>query len=93
MIKIYFSGVDEWNRPVFRSVLNKHSYYCDVTNLFDYGITEEKVLEFYATVGTAGIIYKGTCLDSEPAGDHVEVELVTRKMAAEMLKKQEGGQQ
>lgn len=92
-IKVYFAGVDEWNRPVFRSVQNKHSYYCDVVHLVDYKAKEEEVLANYAAVGTAGICYKGTRFDSEPMGDPAEVELVTRKEAYEMLKEQEGGQQ
>lgn len=92
-IKVYFAGIDYWNRPVFRAVFKKCAYYCDVVHLVDYGTTnEEKLLEYYNTVGTAGIIYKGTSFEAEPAGDHVEVELVTRKEAYEMVKEQEGGQ-
>ena len=92
-IKVYFAGVDEWNRPVFRSVQNKHSYYCDVVHLVDYKAKEEEVLAHYAAVGTAGICYKGTRFDSEPMGDPAEVELVTLETAHKMLKEQEGGQQ
>ncbi len=92
-IKVYFAGVDEWNRPEYRSVSNKHSYYCDVVHLVDYKAKEEEVLAHYAAVGTSCITYKGTRFDSEPMRDPVEVELVTRKEAFEMLKEQEGGQQ
>lgn len=92
-IKVYFAGVDEWNRPVFRSVHNKQAYYCDVVHLVDYKAKEEEVLAHYAAVGTSGITYKGTRFDSEPMGDPAEVELVTRSEASEMLKKKEGGLQ
>lgn len=84
--KVYFAGVDEWNRPVFRSVLNARAYYCDVNHLFDYQATEKEVLEHYGTVGTSGICYKGTRFDSEPYGDPANVEILTREAAHELLK-------
>ena len=86
--KVYFSGIDGWNRPVFRSIFNSREYYCDVYNLFDYNETEAVVLAFYEVRGTASICYKGTMFDSEPDGDPADVEIVTRKEAAELHRKE-----
>lgn len=85
-VKIYFAGVDDWNRPTFREVLNKSRYYCDIYKLFDYNTPEDKIMDWYSFVGVAGIVFKGSCFDSEPYGERVNVELVTREEAAKILR-------
>lgn len=86
-VKVYYAGVDEWNRPVFKEIAGKR-YYCDVFHLFDYNAPEEEVLKWYASAGTSAICYKGSRFDSEPEGDPADVEIVTRKEAKEMICKQ-----
>ena len=84
-VKVYFAGVDDWERPTFRAIFDKTKYYCDIYKLFDYNTTEEKNLSWYSLVGTAAIFYKGSRFDSEPMGSPAEVEIVTRKEAVKML--------
>ena len=89
--KVYFAGVDDWNRPTFRSVTKKNVYYCDVFNLFDWGESEETILAFYEKRGTRSICYKGNTFDAEPQGDPENppmIEIVTRKAAVEMRKEE-----
>lgn len=86
--KVYYAGIDDWNRPVFRSVFNSREYYCDVFNLFDYHENEAVVLAFYEERGTASICYKGTMFDSEPDGDPADVEVVTRDVAIKLMRKE-----
>lgn len=84
-VKVYFAGVDDWDRPTFRAVFDKTKYYCDIYKLFDYDATEEKILSWYSLVGTAAIFYKGSRFDSEPMGSPADVEIVTRAEAVKML--------
>lgn len=87
--KVYFVGVDDWNRPTFRSAYRKNVYYCDVYNLFDWGEDEETILAFYKEHGTRSICYKGNTFDAEPQGDPENppmVELLTHKQVMEMDK-------
>ena len=89
-VKIYFAGVDDWNRPTFREVLDKKRYYCDIYKLFDYNATEETITAWYSLVGVAGIVFKGNKFDAEPLGTRYNVELVTRQDAANILKSMNG---
>lgn len=75
--KIFYVGVDDWNRPTFRSVENRREFYCDVFNLFDYYTPEDKIIEFYGTEPVE-LNYKGWCFDSEPMGDPTQVVIVFR---------------
>ncbi len=79
-IKIYFAGVDYWNRPVFKN-LGGRLYFCDVEHLVNYDVTEEQILEHYRRHGTAGIIFKGWSLEDEPQGGQYDVELITQEQA------------
>ena len=83
-VQVYFAGVDSWNRPVFKEINGKR-YYCDVFHLFDYGVSEDKVLALYESSGTASICYKGSRFDSEPDGEPAEVEILTHKQAKDIL--------
>lgn len=84
-VKICFVGVDEWNRPTFCEVLNKSRYYCDICKLFDFNTTEEEIMDWYSLVGVSGIVFKGSCFYSEPYGELVNVELVTRDETADIF--------
>lgn len=84
-VKIYFVGVDEWNRPTFREVLNSSRYYCDICKLFDFNTTEEKIMDWYSLVGVSGIVFKGSCFYSEIYGGRANVELVTRDEASDIF--------
>lgn len=87
-VKVYFAGVDYWNSATFRAVFDENDYYCDIYKLFPFDVTEEKIIEWYSLVGTAAIVYKGNCFDSEALGSPADVEIVTRKEAKEMICKQ-----
>lgn len=81
-VKVYFVGVDYWNRPTFREIrdgkrLNR--YYCDVFKLFDYGTSEDEVLKWYTAVGTSNIVYKGSMFVSEPDGGTANVEIIRKE--------------
>lgn len=89
-VKIYFAGVDDWNRPTFREVLDNKRYYCDIYKLFDYNTTEETITAWYSLVGVAGIVFKGNNFDAEPLGTRYNVELVTRQEAINILKLMNG---
>lgn len=84
-VKVYFAGVDYWNRATFREVFDEEKYYCDIYKVFDHNTTEEKIIAWYSCVGTAAISYKGNSFDSEPWGDPAKVEIVTREEAAKMV--------
>lgn len=81
---IYFVGVDEWNRPVFKCDSNK-LYYCDTEHLFDYDVKENEIVEQYKRIGTSTICYKGTQFNSEPAVYDCEVEIVTKEHAKSII--------
>lgn len=84
-VKVYIAGVDDWNRPTFCTIDRKR-FYCDVTNLFGYGASDEEIIEFYKRNGTANIVYKGRSFDSEPEGDSCCVEIITREEAKKLRK-------
>ena len=46
IIEIKFRGIDDWNRPVFKSVTT-NNYYGSVHILFSWDDTKEKVLEYF----------------------------------------------
>ena len=77
---IYFVGIDEWNRPVFKCIASK-LYFCDTENLFKFDITEKEIVERYKQIGTGTICYKGKHFNSEPEGDGCDVEVVTKEHA------------
>ena len=84
-VKVFFVGVDYWNSATFREVSQEENYYCDIYEVFDFNVTEEKILEWYSLVGTAAIFYKGNSFNSEPLGSPANVEIVTREEAAKMV--------
>lgn len=76
---VYFVGIDDWGRPVFKEV-NGQRYFCDTEHLFRNDITEKEILEKYDSIGTGTICYKGKGFYSEPEGDSAEVEIVPSKI-------------
>lgn len=76
--QVFYVGIDDWNRPTFRSVTNRREFFCDVVNLFDYYTPEDEIIDFYGTEPTELLCYKGPCFDSEPMGDPERVVIVFR---------------
>lgn len=69
---VKFVGIDDWNRPIFK-VLEKNYYLSDVHNLFDYGTTEEEIIEFYKDKElNRHLTYHGSKFDSEPMGNRLD---------------------
>jgi hypothetical protein len=78
---LYFCGVDEWNRPVFKRLFN-NLYYCDTDHLFRSGVKEDEIIERYKQIGTSTICYKGKWFNSEPeGGGQRDYEIVTKEEA------------
>lgn len=81
--KVYFVGVDEWNRPTFREIGTRR-YFCDTDNLVRYDAKEEEIIDRYKRIGTASICYKGSQFESEPMGDPADVEILTKAEAQKL---------
>ena len=71
--KIKFVGIDSWNRPIFKNI-KCESFYGSTDILFNYGDTEEKVLE---KVSEKDITWFGNKFGCEPMGTPCNVEIVT----------------
>lgn len=63
--RVKFRGIDRFNRPVFKSIDKKSTYYGSVNTLFSYGATEKEVL---AKITEADLTYFGKSFGCEPWG-------------------------
>lgn len=82
---IYFVGIDDFNRPVFRHVLNKKAYFGNLNILFPYGEGEASVLE---KVTAESLEYFGDHFGCEPHGGNSAVPLKIVPMEeAEVIKR------
>ena len=59
---VKFFGIDDWNRPVFKS---KNEFYGSLNKLFDGQTTEEEVLE---KVTEEDLVWFGSEFNCEPMG-------------------------
>lgn len=91
--KIYFYGIDEWNRPCFK-VLDEKMFFGDTDHLFDYGASEEDVQEYYKDLLDINnyLCYFGNYFDCEPYGllpSEMDIQLtwITKEEATRLLKK------
>ena len=84
-VKIYFVGVDEFNRPTFCSIDGKR-FYCDIDHLVKYDESEDEIIRYYKAFGTSHIFYKGRMFKSEPEGDFCCVEIVSKEEAKKLAK-------
>lgn len=78
LLKIKFVTIDDWNRPIFKSLDKSKRYYLsDVNNLFNYGTSEEQIKEFYKDLKPLReyITLHGICIDVDPHGGHLEYDL------------------
>lgn len=73
--KVYFEGIDQWHRPVFRSVLSRERFCC-TDKLFRHGATESEVLDL---VDENDLTYKGRSFEAEPEGTMADVQIVPEK--------------
>ena len=62
---IKFYGIDNFNRPVFKSVDKPNQFYGATDRLFDFNSTEKQVLE---TVKVEDLVYFGFQFNCEPYG-------------------------
>lgn len=62
-IKLKFVGIDDWNRPVFKSELGH--YYGSVDKLFEYNADDKTVL---SQLSVDDICYFGSSFNCEPNG-------------------------
>ena len=83
--KVYFVGVDDWNRPVFREIGTRR-FFCDTDNLVSYDAKESDVIDKYKAIGTDTICYKGSSFDAEPMGDPADVEILTKVETEKLLR-------
>lgn len=67
MIELKFEGIDDWNRPIFKSKNNER--YGDVCNLFSWDATFEQVIE---KVTIHDICYFGKKFGCEPMGTAID---------------------
>ena len=72
---LVFSGIDYWNRPVFRDE-KTNRYYGSVDILFDYCAGEKEVL---ASITEKDLCYFGRELDCEPMGTPLPPNLKIRR--------------
>lgn len=66
-IRLIFVGIDDWNRPVWKAPDQK-AYFGSVTELFNWGDTEETILK---KVNTYDLCYFGDHFGCEPSGTEV----------------------
>ena len=64
MIAVKFFGIDDWNRPVFKS---EYEFYGALNKLFDGQATEKEVLE---KVTDEDLVWFGSEFNCEPIGQH-----------------------
>lgn len=83
--KVYFVGVDDWNRPVFREIGTRR-FFCDTDNLVSYDAKESDVIDKYKAIGTDTICYKGSSFDAEPMGDPADVEILAKVEVEKLLR-------
>ena len=76
---IRFKGIDNWNRPIFKS-LKYRNYFGSTDKLFGYSATEEEVLE---QITEKDLTFFGNSFGCEPMGTPVEgtIKIVTQEEA------------
>ena len=71
--KVKFEGIDDWNRPVFKSLENKNRYGL-TGELFSHGVKEKYVLRCLGEVKS--LTFFGTRFNCEPTGGDYPVEVI-----------------
>ena len=71
-MKVFFAGVDSWNRPIFK-VTDKNMYFGSTSRLLDFEATEQEALD---RVSEHDLEYFGTYFDCEPNGGRPSESLV-----------------
>lgn len=85
--KIYFVGVDNFNRATFKAV-DKNEYYCTINSLFSEDATELQVLLACHDRPWVDICYKGKHFNSEPDGAPCDIEIIpSKKMKSKLVVK------
>lgn len=69
MERVKFYGVDNFHRPVFKSLDIKKRFYGNVHILFNYDSSEEEVLKL---INEDNLTYFGSKFDCEPWGTSAE---------------------
>ena len=79
MITVTYENIDDWNRPVFKSIKSR-SRFGSLDILFPYQEGEETVL---TNVSGKDLLYFGNRFNCEPMGESTEepIEIITNKEA------------
>lgn len=77
MITVTYENIDDWNRPIFRSI-KSNIRFGSLNILFPYQESEEVVLN---QVESRHLEYFGRSFNCEPMGGIEPVEIITNKEA------------
>ena len=79
MITVTYENIDDWNRPVFKSIKSR-SRFGSLDTLFPYQEGEKAVLQ---EVSAEDLCYFGNRFNCEPMGNVTEepIEIITNKEA------------
>ena len=88
IVEIYFRGIDNWNRPVFKDV-NSVSHYGSTSRLFPNKVlfpnsSESDIISFFRD-NIRELEYFGNHFDCEPNGglpDEIELKIVDKPRKA-----------
>lgn len=69
MERVKFLAIDSWNRPIFKSLDKKRTFYGCPYRLFSHGAKESEVLK---ALDENDLTYFGSFFDCEPMGTMVE---------------------
>ena len=75
-MQVYFIGIDDWNRPVFKEV-DKNTYIGSLYKLFANGTPQENVLE---QITSNDLVYFGRSFGCEPLGETLSgnIEIISK---------------
>jgi hypothetical protein len=69
MEKVQFCGIDDWGRPIFKSLSREKAFFGSIDKLFGYEEEENEVLK---AVDAGDLLYFGSRFNCEPMGTTVE---------------------
>jgi len=67
VVNIKFEGIDDWNRPVFKS-LNSNVRYGSTNKLFNWNTPAKEIIDYFKTTTVDGLEYFGHRFGCEPNG-------------------------
>ncbi len=74
MEKVKFAGIDNWNRPIFRSTQYPKNFFGSISKLFNHDTSREEVLN---SVLESDLCFFGNSFGCEPMGTPaIKIEIV-----------------